>query len=126
MSLGVLGHTLNYSTGIYLEDLNEPMKYIIIAIGSVGSGIGDAFIWTVYGRYLHNLCEDSGEVENKGKYFGICYMIGISSTITGALPIFFGLGLFSDEVFFMILTAIGIGSALFGIFVLKDVKDYTP
>ena len=123
MSLGVLGHSLHYSTGIYLEYFDETTKYIIIGIGAVASGIGDAFIFTVFGRYLHNLCEEYEEIENKGKIFGICYMIAISSTITSGLPILFGSS--SSQVFFILLTGIGIGSALFGIFALKDVKDYS-
>ena len=60
MSLGVLGHTLNYTTGIYLEYFDETVKYIIIGIGAVGSGTGDVFVFTLFGRYLHNLCEEYG------------------------------------------------------------------
>lgn len=102
------------------------MKYIIIGIGAVGSGTGDAFVFTVFGRYLHNLCEEYGEIEKKGKIFGICYMIAIVSTMTSAIPVVVGLGIFSNQIFFIILTSIGLISALYGIFVLKDVKDYSP
>ena len=52
-------------------------------------------------------------------------MIAISSTITSAIPIIFGLGLLSDQGFFIILTSIGVGSALYGMFALRDVKDYS-
>lgn len=61
-------------------------------------------------------------IDYHGRYFGLLNMLIFSNILLGSIVSTFGLGFFGNTEYFIILTFIGVVSALFGIFLLEDVQ----
>lgn len=96
--------------------------YFIVTISAMAAGGSAGYMWVGQGGYLREICRGR---ENKGKYNGIfTLMYSLSQVMAGIVTTFF-LGLFSEEVYFITLTIIGLLSTLFAIFFLEDISQLT-
>ena len=119
MKIAAVCYTINYVTQSIPAE--KALNIVLIIVGSMVSGFGAAIVWVVYGAYIKALCKKFGEEEEEGKYFSIANMLNFSSNFFGALVTTFGIGLFSNEIYFIILIALGLVSFLFCHFLVEDI-----
>lgn len=83
-------------------------------------GAGAAMVWVVYGGYVKSLTKKYNEEDIEGKYFSLLNAICFSNSLLGNLITTFCIDLFSNEIYFLILTILGIISLLFCQFFVTD------
>lgn len=87
--------------------------------GGVVGGVSAGFLWVSQGGYLREVCK--GKL-NKGKYNAIfTLLLSLSQLMAGVTTTFF-LGFYSDQVYFIGLTALSLLSAVFGLLFLKNIS----
>ena len=95
-----------------------------IGLSILGSGIGGfgaALLWINYGSYAKKLCVMNKEENQQGQYFAYLGSITFTSSILGPTITTFALGFFSTQIYFTILTAIGIVAIIFCSLFIKDI-----
>ena len=123
MAIAAIGYSINFSSGLLLGFLPVVLKYVVTLLGAAIAGFGSATLWTCLGGYIHLVCQKYNVVEQKGKYYGIFSAIYCAQSILGALITTFGLGLFSENIYFAIIGTIGLSSSLFCFLFVKDIQD---
>lgn len=99
------------------------MKFVLSVGGAGVCGLTAGLLWVSQGRYIHLICERSGQKQQKGEHFGLFSVIYCLSHISAGLITTFGLGLFSPYVYFICITATGILSIIFCWAFIKDIKE---
>ena len=90
------------------------MRLIVTIIGSIVGGYGASVLWVSQGGYMVKLfrkykVSDSDE----GQYMGIQSGIIYGQVILGGAVTTFALGLFGNQIYFIVLTVLGLISLLF-------------
>lgn len=122
--LGGCLYTLNYSSGIVatLTD-SSTLKYLISCTGSGLAGCSAGFLWVSQGRYIHLACEKYGELKKKGEMYGVFSSLYCFSNVSAGLITTFGLGFFDSITYFFIITTLGVISAIFCFFFVRDIPQ---
>lgn len=77
-------------------------------LGAILGGFGASVLWVSQGGYLMKLFKKYQiEKNSEGYYMGILNGLVYASGLLGSIIITFGLGLFGNLVYFLILTSIG-------------------
>ena len=100
------------------EDIPKALGWTIVLFGACTCGAGASSIWVAQGSYVSVV---AGE-DRKTELFGLFWMIMMSSQIFGNVLITFILGLIGKVAYFIVLTALGGGSA-FLFLMLPTVKS---
>jgi len=94
--------------------------YVIVALGGIVGGISAGFLWVSQGGYLREVCKAK---DNKGRYNAIfSFLLSFSSLSAGIMTTFF-LGYFSNQIYFVALTALSLCSSLYCVFFLQDISQ---
>lgn len=121
---GGIFYTINYSSGIFAAMTDEAgLKFTISCLGSGLAGCSAGFLWVSMGRYIHLACQKYGVPSQKGQMYGIFSSIYCFSNVSAGLITTFGLGFFDAQVYFSIITALGILSVLFCLFFVNHITE---
>ena len=122
MVLFTVGFALNCSTGFLMVGASQVARYFLAVLGAMINGVCIAFMFTCQGSYIHKVCVKYGVIEKKGEYYGIFASVSYTSSILSALVVLFGLTFLSHYYYFILVTAIVLGSAIFCWLLVEDVK----
>jgi len=106
MFLSSMGYAVYEGVGLVIafwEDMPKILGWVFVLAGAALCGISASMIWVAQGAYVS---EVAGE-ENKTEMFGLFWSLMMSSQIAGNLITTFVLGLVSNTVYFLVLTALG-------------------
>ncbi len=94
--------------------LKGAVGVLALVIVNVLSGAGAAVIWVNQGAYMEQVFrEQKVDSQFHGKYFGIANGLTCCNYALGALITTFGIGMFSDTVYFIFLTVVGMLGLLY-------------
>lgn len=117
--VSAITHTINYL--VYVPGFKGDLGLVMGIIGAFFGGYGAAIYWVSQGGYLMKLFKIYKIPKNEeGKYFGVTNGIVYGSSLFGAVITTFGLGLFGSQIYFIILSALGIASYLVCTFCLDS------
>ena len=120
--IGAICYTINYA--IEIPVILSPFGVFLLILGSVLGGLGAAIVWVSQGGFMTGLFDKYHRPSHyHGRYWGLLNGIVFSNILLGSCVTTFGLGFMGDTEYFMILTALGGVSILFGTFLLEDVQD---
>ena len=117
-----VGFAVNCSTGFLMIGASPVLRYFLAVVGALINGVCMAFMFTCQGSYIHKVCVKYGVVDKKGEYYGIFTSISYISAILSALVVLFGLGFLSHYYYFVLVTGIVLGSAIFCWLLVEDVR----
>lgn len=112
-------YILSYVTVI--PNLGVTYMYIAAIVGVIFGGIGASVFWVSQGAYMDTLCNQS-RTNTRGKYFGILNVFIFANLILASVVTTFSLGLFSNQIYYGILTGIGVLGLIFGVIFIKDIQ----
>jgi len=115
-------YTINYSSGIFalMTDVTG-LKFLISCGAAAFAGFSAAFLWVSQGRYIHLVCQKYNVLDKKGEMFGIFSSIYCFSGVSAGFITTFGLGFFSSQIYFVIITVLGVISVLFCLFFVNNI-----
>lgn len=121
MFIGSLAYTVNLSSGIFVPYIeSHALIYFIVAFGGLIGGVSAGFLWVSQGGYLREVCKEKNK---KGKYNAIfSFLLSLSSLSAGITTTFF-LGYFDRQIYFKALSTLGLFSALYCVFFLKNISQ---
>lgn len=120
MVFAAAAYTFNFSTGIVVPFVTVGWKYLLTVTGAAIGGASAGYLWVSQGGYLHEVCRRYGL--KRGKYFGMFSYIYCLTNISAGLITTFGLGWFDAQIYFIILTAVGLLSIGCGL-MMTDIQS---
>lgn len=122
--IAAITYTLSYA--FYIINVNELVRLIISVVAAVISGYGASLLWVSQGGYMVKLFKKYSITGNdEGMYMGIQSGIIYAQIILGGCITTFALGLFGNEVYFIVLTAIGVVAFIVGKVFIDPLNDGT-
>lgn len=107
--IAAICYSSNYA--LYLLGFTKLLALFSAAMGAAIGGFGASVLWVSQGGYMMRLFgRNKIEKDHEGYYMGIQNGLIYTSNFIGAAITTFGLGLFGNQVYFLILTGVGIAS----------------
>jgi len=92
--------------------------------GAIIGGFGASVLWVSQGGYMMRLFKANNiDKDHEGFYLGIQNGLVYTSSLLGAIVITFGLGLFGNEIYFLVLTLLGLLAFLLCTFFLDPLTS---
>ena len=123
--IAAITYTIGYA--LYIYDFDEVTRLVVSIIAAVIGGYGASVLWVSQGGYMVKLFKTYSISEHaEGRYMAIQNGIIYGQVMLGGVVTTFALGIFGDQIYFMVLTIIGTMSLLFVHFFLDPLKEPIP
>ena len=120
--IAAICYSVNYA--LYFLQFNKDSSLVIGIVGAIIGGYGASILWVSEGGYMTLLLKKYNTQQNKeGHYLGILNSLICGQSLFGAIFITFGLGIFGNEIYFIILTGTGLLAFVFCYFLLDPLEE---
>ena len=122
--IAAITYTIGYA--LYIYDFDEVPRLVVSILAAIIGGYGASVLWVSQGGYMVKLFKKYNISEHaEGRYMAIQNGIIYGQVMLGGIVTTFALGLFGDQIYFIVLTVIGTMSLLFVHFFLDPLEEST-
>ncbi len=120
--IAAICYSVNYA--LYLLKFDKVFGLLAAMAGAIIGGFGASVLWVSQGGYMMRLFKANNiDKDHEGFYLGIQNGLVYTSSLLGAIVITFGLGLFGNEIYFLVLTLLGLLAFLLCTFFLDPLTS---
>ena len=119
--IAAICYSTNYA--LYLLKFDRTLGLLAAIAGAIIGGFGASVLWVSQGGYMMRLFKANRiEKDHEGFYLGLQNSLVYTSSLLGAVVITFGLGLFGSQIYFLVLTLLGVVAFFLCTFLLDPLR----